>query len=71
VVASARPLFCLSFGPQRAVPDSARTNPYPPGCANDPFPKSLVMGLPRAWAADPAGFSLSFPAPTLRLAPGT
>ena len=61
VVASTRPLFCLNAGPQRAVPDSARTNPYPPGCASDPFPKSLVMGLPRGWAADPASFSLSFP----------
>ena len=71
VVASTRPLFCLNVGPQRAVPDSARTNPYPPGCASDPFPKSLVMGLPRGWAADPAGFSLSFPPPTVRLAPGT
>ena len=71
VVASTRPLFCLNFGPQRAVPDSAGTNPYPPGCASDPFPKSLVMGLPRGWAADPAGFSLSFPPPTVRLAPGT
>ena len=71
VVASTRPLFCLNAGPQRAVPDSARTNPYPPGCASDPFPKSLVMGLPRGWAADPASFSLSFPPPTVRLAPGT
>ncbi len=71
VVASTRPLLCLNAGPQRAVPDSARTNPYPPGCASDPFPKSLVMGLPRGWAADPASFSLSFPPPTVRLAPGT
>jgi len=71
VVASTRPLFCLNFGPQRAVPSSAGTNPYPPGCANDPFPKSLVMGLPRGWAADPAGFSISFPPPTVALAPGT
>ena len=70
VVASFRPLFCLNFGPQRAVLDSARTNPYPAGCANDPFPKSLVMGLPRGWAADPASFSPTFPAPTVRLAPG-
>ena len=70
VVASTRPLFCLNAGPQRAVPDSARTNPYPPGCAFDPFPKSLVMGLPRGWAADPVGFSFSFPPPTVRLAPG-
>jgi hypothetical protein len=71
VVASFRPLFCLNFGPQRAVPDSASTNPYPPACANDPFTKSLVWGLPRGWAADPASFSLSFPPPTVRLAPGT
>jgi lysyl oxidase len=70
VVASTRPLFCPNFFPQRAVPDSAGTNPYPPGCANDPFPKSLVMGLARGWAADPAGFSSSFPPPTVRLAPG-
>jgi Lysyl oxidase len=70
VVASARPLLCLNFGPQRAVLDSARTNRYPPGCANDPFPKSLVMGLPRGWATDPASFSPTFPPPTVRLAPG-
>src|SRR5215467_12350481 len=70
VVASTRSGFCLNTGPQRAVPDSARTNPYPPGCGFDPFPKSLVMGLPRGWAADPAGFSFFFPPPTVRLAPG-
>jgi hypothetical protein len=71
VVASAQPVFCLNGSPQRAVPDSAGTNPYPPGCAFDPFPKSLVMGLPRGWAADPVGFSFGFPPPTVRLAPGT
>jgi Lysyl oxidase len=74
VVASTRPLFCPNSGPQRAVPDSARTNPYPAGCAFDPFPKSLVMGLARGWAADPTGFSptsFSFSVPpTVRLAPG-
>jgi hypothetical protein len=70
VVASSRPLFCPNAGPQRAVPDSARTNPYPPGCAFDPFPKSLVLGIARGWAADPAGFSSTFPPPTVRLAPG-
>ena len=70
VVASTRPLLCLNAGPQRAVPDSARTNPYPPGCGFDPFPKSLVMGLARGWAVDPAGFSSTFPPPTVRLAPG-
>jgi hypothetical protein len=71
VVASTRLVFCLNAGQQRAVPGSAPTNPYPPGCGFDPFPKSLVMGLPRGWAADPASFSASFPPPTVRLAPGT
>jgi hypothetical protein len=70
VVASTRPLLCLNAGPQRAVPDSARTNPYPPECGFDPFPKGLVMGLARGWAVDPAGFSSTFPPPTVRLAPG-
>jgi hypothetical protein len=70
VMASTRLLFCLNAGPQRAVPDSAPANPYPSGCAFDPFPKSLVMGLPRGWAADPASFSFFFPPPTVRLAPG-
>src|SRR5262249_34638870 len=71
VVASTQPLFCPNFSPQRAVPDSVPTNPYPPACANNPFTKSLVWGLPRGWAADPASFSSSFPPPTVRLAPGT
>ena len=31
VVASPRLLFCPNGAPQRAVPDSAITNPYPPG----------------------------------------
>jgi hypothetical protein len=70
VVASFRPLFCLNENPQRAVPGSARTNPYPPGCGFDPFPKSLVMGLPRGWAADPASFSASFPPPPCGWPPG-
>lgn len=72
VVASTRLLFCPNGGPQRAVPGSARTNPYPPGCGFDPFPKSLVMGLAQGWAADPAAaFSFGFPQPIVRLAPGT
>ena len=70
VVASTRMVFCPNAGPQRAVPDSARTTPYPSGCGFDPFPKSLVMGLARGWAADPASFSSFFPPPTVRLAPG-
>jgi hypothetical protein len=70
VVASTRLLFCPNVSPQRAVPGSARTNPYPPGCGFDPFPKSLVMGLARGWAADAASFSFGSPPPIVRLAPG-
>ena len=44
VVASFRPLFCLNLRPQRAVPDSARTNPYPPACAIQPVPEEPGHG---------------------------
>jgi lysyl oxidase len=64
--------FCPnSYDPQRAVPGSALTDPYPAGCGADPFPRSLVMGLPRGWGADPFG-SFFGPGPRpYRLAPGT
>jgi hypothetical protein len=71
VVASTRLVFCPNGNQQRAVPDSARTTPYPGGCAFDPFPLSLVMGVARGWGADPIGFSFAGPGPTYRLAPGT
>jgi Lysyl oxidase len=39
--------------PQRAVPDSPITDPYPWTCAFDPFPLALVEGIARGWAVDP------------------
>ena len=64
VVASKSVLFCPnSFDPQRAVPDSALTSPYPQSCALDPFPTSLVMGVARGWGVEPFGGSF-------RLVPG-
>jgi hypothetical protein len=65
VVASRRDVFCPnSNDPQRAVPASAETSPFPLECADDPFPKSLVMGVARGWGVD------SF-VNNIRLAPGT
>jgi hypothetical protein len=53
IVASIQEVFCPnSYNPQRAVPDSAQTSPFPQGCAFDPFPKSLVMGVARGWGVD-------------------
>ena len=54
VVATQRTEFCPGdFDPQRAIPDSPATSPYPTSCAVDPFPKSLVLGLQKGWADDP------------------
>jgi hypothetical protein len=65
VVASSPEEFCPnSYDPQRAVPDSAQTSPFPQECAFDPFPKSLVMGIARGWGVD--SFVSLF-----QLAPGT
>ena len=55
VVASSRLGFCPNdYNPQRASPDSPATSPYPQQCAGDPFPKSLVWGVAKGWAVDPA-----------------
>lgn len=55
VVGSSRVEFCPdSYDPERASPSSPATSPYPQECVGDPFPKSLVWGLARGWAADPA-----------------
>jgi hypothetical protein len=47
--------FCPNtYDPQRAGPGSPRTSPYPQQCATDPFPLSMVWGVQRGWATDPA-----------------
>ena len=55
VVASENLGFCPdTYDPERATTDSPATSPYPQECVGDPFPKSLVWGVARGWAADPA-----------------
>lgn len=47
--------FCPDgYNPERATPNSPATSPYPQECVGDPFPKSLVWGVARGWAVDPA-----------------
>jgi hypothetical protein len=65
VVASSPQEFCPnSYSPQRSVPDSAQTSPFPQACALDPFAKSLVMGIAKGWGV---GSFVSL----FQLAPGT
>ncbi len=55
VVASTTFDFCPdSYDPERAVPDSPASSPYPQVCSADPFPQGLVWGIAKGWAADPA-----------------
>jgi hypothetical protein len=55
VVASSRMDFCPNtYDPERASSASPATSPYPQECVGDPFPKSLVWGIARGWAVDPA-----------------
>jgi len=47
--------FCPdTYDPQRTGPGSPRTSPYPQQCPTDPFPLSMVWGVQKGWAADPA-----------------
>jgi hypothetical protein len=65
VVATRRQSFCPNnFQPQRAVPGSPATSPYPQSCGFDPFPLSLPMGIQKGWGVD--SFFAQF-----KLAPGT
>jgi hypothetical protein len=55
VVASSRLEFCPNdYNPERASPNSPPTSPYPQQCVGDPFPKSLIWGVAKGWAVDPA-----------------
>jgi hypothetical protein len=74
VVASPWLTFCPNtFDPQRASPDSSVTSPYPQECGQDPFPLSMVWGIAKGWATDPAEyypFSPLGPGPFMALQPG-
>jgi hypothetical protein len=74
VVASPMLTFCPNtFDPERASPQSPATTPYPQQCGADPFPRSMVWGIAKGWATDPAEdypFSPLGPGPFLRLSPG-
>jgi len=53
VVASSPEELCPnSDSPQRAVPNSVQTSPFPQACALDPFAKGLVMGIAKGWGVD-------------------
>jgi hypothetical protein len=73
-VASPWLTFCPNtYDPQRASPDSPAAEPYPQECGQDPFPLSMVWGIARGWAADPAEDyppSPLGPGPFMRLRPG-
>ena len=46
--------FCPdSYNPERTMPSSASTDPYPQQCASDPFPVGQVWGIPQGWGVDP------------------
>jgi Lysyl oxidase len=71
VVASPWLTFCPNtYDPERVSPDSPATTPYPQSCGFDPFPLSLVLGIAKGWATDPAEdypFSSLGPGPFMRL----
>src|SRR5215471_10669167 len=75
VVASPMLTFCPNtFDPQRASPHSPATTPYPEQCGADPFPRSMMWGIAKGWATDPAENyppSPLGPGPSMRLPPGT
>src|SRR5262245_46606288 len=56
VVASPWLTFCPNTrDPERASPDSPAAQPYPSECSSqDPFTLSVVWGIAKGWATDPA-----------------
>ncbi|TVZ05711.1 hypothetical protein EAS64_14565 [Trebonia kvetii] len=57
IVTSHSLTFCPnSYDPERAIPDSPASSPYPlQGCAPfDPFPLGEVWGIAKGWAVDPS-----------------
>jgi hypothetical protein len=43
-----------SYQPERAGPGAPQNSLYPPLCGSDPFVKSMVWGIQKDWAIDPA-----------------
>ena len=74
VVASPWLTFCPNtYDPERASPDSPAATPYPQVCGDDPFPLSMVWGIAKGWATDPAEyypFSPLGPGPYMRIPTG-
>jgi hypothetical protein len=54
--------FCPNtFNPQRALPGSPATSPFPQQCSSDPFEQAMVLGIQRGWGVDPyGGFGFGF-----------
>jgi hypothetical protein len=75
VVISRMLTFCPNtYNPERASPHSPVTSPYPQECGFDPFPLSMVWGVAKGWATDPAQSyppSPLGPGPFVRLRPGS
>ena len=74
VVASPWLTFCPdTYDPERATPDSPPASPYPQECGQDPFPLSMVWGIAKGWATDPAEYypnSPLGPGPFMRVPDG-
>ena len=74
VVASPWLTFCPNtYDPERASPGSPVTSPYPQLCGQDPFPLSMVWGIAKGWAVDPAEYypnSPLGPGPFMRVPAG-
>jgi hypothetical protein len=74
VVASPWLTFCPNtYDPERASSAGPASEPYPQACGLDPFPLSLVWGIAKGWAADPAEDyppSPLGPGPFMHLNPG-
>jgi hypothetical protein len=68
IVATTRMGLCPdTYDPERAIPDSPSTSPYPQQCAaSDPFQLGTVWGIQQGWAVDAAQFGRTY-----RLALGT
>ncbi len=75
VVTSRWLTFCPNtYDPERASAQSPASQPFPPLCGQDPFPLSMVWGIARGWATDPAEDyppSPLGPGPFMRLRTGT